>query len=216
MLSKLKILAFKDEQLRSKVADYSLQINPDSYSHSHPVTFACNKGTDTAGTILKFSTHPHQGLKFDFVIDGTGVVPGVKSVTSEIKKFQNVVYNYQGKIHSPYYLKVLWGGLAFKCMLSSLDITYQMFDPSGRPLRAKLSANFEQYQTPEELARRADKKSADLTHSDIVTAGTTLPLMSYQVYDRNDLYVQLARFNDMNDLMHLREGSEVRFPPALE
>ena len=144
------------------------------------------------------------------------MVPGVKSVTSEIKKFQNVVYNYQGKIHSPYYLKVLWGGLAFKCMLSSLDITYQMFDPSGRPLRAKLSANFEQYQTPEELARRADKKSADLTHSDIVTAGTTLPLMSYQVYDRNDLYVQLARFNDMNDLMHLREGSEVRFPPALE
>ena len=214
MLSKLKILAFSDKELRSKTGEYSLQINPESYSHSHTVGFGKEVGSDTAGTVLKFHTHRPQELKFDFVIDATGVVPGVKSVAAEIKKFRDVAYDYQGSIHSPNYLKVIWGGMAFKCMLSSLNINYQLFSPDGKPLRAKLSAGFRQHQTPQDLARNADKKSADLTHASLVKAGTTLPLMTYRIYDRCDLYLKVARENDLNDLMHLSEGTELRFPPV--
>lgn len=214
MLSKLKILGFRDKELRTKVSEYSLQINPESYSHTHSAEFGQNEGVNTAGGVLKFNTHPQQTLKFDFTLDSTGVVPGVSSVPAEIKKFKDLVYTYQGKIHSPNYLKVLWGGLAFNCMLASMDVTYELFSPSGKPLRAKLAASFSQHQTPKEIELRAGKKSADLTHAEVVVAGTTLPLMTHRVYDNSELYVHVARANDLNDLMHLAIGSEIRLPPA--
>ena len=216
MLSKLMIIAYSDNELRSKTGDYTLQINPTSLAHSHSSDFSPAKGNDAAGTILKFHTQKPQEMSFDFVIDATGVVPGVQSVSSEIDKFRNLTFTFQGKIHSPNYLKIIWGGLAFKCMLTKLNIAYQLFAPSGKPLRAKLSVGFRQHQTPEDLTRSADKKSADLTHFDIATMGTTLPLMSYRVYDRPDLFVEVARANDMNDLVHLTAGQSVRFPPYEE
>ena len=216
MLSKLKIIGYSDNELRSKVGDYTLQINPETLSHSHSAEFAHDTGSDAAGTILKFHTQVPENMSFDFVIDATGVVPGVKSVNGEIDKFRNLAYSYQGKIHSPNYLKIIWGGLAFKCMLSSLKIAYQLFGPTGKPLRAKLSVSFRQHQTPEDLARSSDRKSADLTHAETVTSGTTLPLMAYRVYDRPDIYVQVARANDLDDLVHLTPGRSLRFPPLEE
>ena len=214
MLSKLKLLAFSDKELRSKSGEFAVQINPDSYTHAHSAQFAQAAGNDTSGTMLKFVTQAPEELNFEIVLDATGVVPGVKSVAKEIKAFKDVAYTYHGKIHSPNYLKVLWGGLAFKCMLSRLQIAYQLFDPSGKPLRAKLSVGFRQHQTPEELARLADKKSADLTHSETVQDGSSLPLMTYRVYDRSDLYIHVARANDLNTIMHVAPGTRLRFPPS--
>jgi len=215
-LTKLKILAFSDNELRSKVGDYQVQINPEKYSHKFRANLKNSKPMDSAGTVVKFATQAPQDLDFNFTLDATGAVPGVKSVANEIKKLRDVVYDYHGKIHSPYYLKVIWGGLAFRCRLVSMNLDYTLFSPDGKPLRAKVALTFRQHLTPADLELLADKKSADLTHSDVVTAGTTLPLMAYRVYDRSDLYVDVARANDLNDLMHLTEGASLRFPPVSE
>ncbi|MDD9716287.1 hypothetical protein PVW48_06000 [Dinoroseobacter sp. PD6] len=216
MLSKLQIQAFSDNELRSQTGSYSLQINPNSLSHSHSASFAPAKDNDAAGTVLKFHTQNAEEMSFDFVIDATGVVPGVTDVAKEIESFRTLAYTYQGAQHSPNYLKIVWGGLTFNCMLTSLKIAYQLFAPSGAPLRAQLSVAFRQHLTPEDLARLGDKKSADLTHAQVVTAGSTLPLMAYGVYDRPDLYPQVARANDMNDLVHLTAGRALNFPPYEE
>ena len=86
------------------------------------------------------------------------------------------------------------------------------FSPVGAPLRAVLEVSFKQHQTAQDLARRADKKSADLTHSRQVEAGVSLPLMCHQVYGDFDLYLQVARENNLDDLTHLRPGARLRFP----
>ncbi len=214
MLAKLRILAFSDEELRSQIGEYKLKINPESYSHAFRTAFSEDPGVDTASIIAKFKTHQPQDVRFEFFLDTTGIVPGVKSVSDEIARFRDVAYNYNGQIHSPNYLKLLWGDLVFNCLMSRLDVEYQMFSPSGKPLRAKLTAAFRQHQTPEELAKRSNKKSADLSHSRIVVAGKTLPLMTNEVYQDGGLYIQVARANDLNDIMHLVEGAELRFPPV--
>lgn len=216
MLSKLQINSYSDNELRSKTGEYTLQINPKSLTHSHSSSFSKDTGTDAAGTVLKFHTQNPQDMSFVFVLDATGVIPGVTDLRSEIDRFRSIVYTYHGNIHSPNYLQILWGGLTFNCMLTSLKISYQLFAPSGAPLRAELSVAFSQHQTPEDLERMADKKSADLTHSETITSGVTLPLMTYRVYDRVDLYPQLARANDLDDLVHLTEGKTLSFPPFEE
>ena len=148
MLKKLKILAFADNALRNKIGEYSLQINPETYSHTHRTVFARARGIDTAGSLSKYRSHNPHDIKFDFILDATGAVPGVRNVSYEIANFKKVAYSYNGNIHSPNYLKLSWGPLVFKCLLNSLNITYQLFSPAGSPLRAKLSVAFRQHQTP--------------------------------------------------------------------
>lgn len=219
MLNKLRILAFRDKELHSKAGEFTLQINPETYRRASRTMFSPATGADTAGTMQKFRSYYPQTIGFDFVLDATGAVPGVGAipgvtdVAKEIQKLRDVVYDYHGTIHSPYYLKLLWGGLAFKCVLESLDIEYLLFAPTGQPLRARLSASFLQHETPQDLARKADKKSADLTHSRLVIGADTLPNLSARVYDRPDLYIGLARFNDLDDIMHPTPGRRLQFPP---
>lgn len=213
MLKKLKILSFADDALHKKIGEYSLQINPETYSLAHRTGFTRARGIDTGGSITKYRTHYPQDLKFDFILDSTGAVPGVKNVSYEINNFKKVAYTYNGDIHSPNYLKLSWGPLVFKCMLTSLNITYQLFSPAGSPLRAKLSVAFRQHLTPEELALLSDKKSDDLTHSRMIPDEPRLSLMCHEVYDDSSLYIQVAYANDLNDIMHLRPGDQLRFPP---
>lgn len=216
MVDKVRILAFKDKELHSKSGEFTLQTNPETYTHNSQTCFAPATSADTAGSLEKFRSIYPQSLSFDFVLDSTGPIPGVKDVAQTIKDFRNVVYDYHGAIHGPYYLKILWGKLAFKCMLEKLNVSYLLFSPAGNPLRAKLSVSFKQHETTQDLARKADKKSADLTHAQTVVQGDSLPLISEQVYDRPDLYINIARANDLNDIMLLEPGLQLRLPPVGE
>lgn len=141
-------------------------------------------------------------------------MPGVTSIEEEIGKFKTVAYRFNGSVHSPNYLKLLWGKLVFDCMLNSMDISYQLFAPSGVPLRASLALSFRQHQTPADLVRDAQKESTDLTHSRMTSNHTTLPLMCHRVYDDCSLYPQVARINNLNTLMRLPEHARLRFPPV--
>lgn len=214
MLTKLKILAFSDDELRSQIGQYQVQINPENYDHKHSAEFVTDRGIDAAGAIAQFKARAPEELSFDITIDATGVVPGVTSVEDEMGKIRKLAYAFNGAIHSPNYLRVVWGKLSFDCMLQRMDVAYLLFNPSGVPLRAKLGLHFRQHQTPADLARNADKQSADLTHLRIARQDQTLPLLCNEVYDDPSLYPRVARVNDLNDLMHLPYGAGLSFPPV--
>lgn len=214
MLTKMKILAFSDDELRRQTGSYQVQINPDTYEHKHATEFTTDRGIDAAGALAQFKSRAPEELSFDITIDATGVVAGVSSIEEELGKLRKVAYAFNGSIHSPNYLRVVWGKLSFDCMLTRLDVAYVLFSPAGVPLRAKLGLAFRQHQTPADLARAAGKESADLTHLRVAQQDETLPLMCYHVYDDPSLYPQVARVNDLNDLMHLPYGRGLTFPPV--
>ncbi len=215
MLKKLQIVSYSDAELRNKIGSYAVQINPENYDHRRRTMFAHDRGIDTKSALAKYKSRRPETLSFTYVLDATGVVPGgTNSVPREIAAFNKVAYNYNGSIHSPNYLRVVWGTLSFNCMLAALDIKYTLFSPAGIPLRAKVSVRFREHQTPEDLARSADKKSADLTHSRIVRGRDTLPILAHDIYGDVRLCVALARANNLDDLVHLKSGTRLRFPPV--
>jgi hypothetical protein len=213
VLQKLKIIAFSNEKLTTRAGTYEVRINPEKYTHAHQTAFSEDVGVDTASIVPKFKTQKPQDISFDFYIDATGVVPGIIDVTAEIKRFKAVAYDYNGQAHSANYLILSWGTLVFHCMLTSLSVEYTLFSPAGIPLRAKIGAKFRQHMTPEQVAKRADKKSADLTHARTVVDAMTLPLMCNDIYRDSRHYIAVARANDRNDIMHLRPGETILFPP---
>jgi nucleoid-associated protein YgaU len=220
MLEKLTIAGYSDENLTQSSGQYVVQINPEKYAQQYTTQMACKPTLNTAGVTNKFVVQKPQDLALEFYIDATGVVDAANGSTGaatvvqdELDKFQKVVYSYNGTIHSPNYLRVLWGKLIFDCRLDSMDIEYLLFTPAGVPLRAKLNTKFVQFISPQKLQLSARKSSPDLTHSRTVVAGDTLPLLCFQIYQDSKYYVEVARINGLDDFRNLEPGRQIFFPP---
>lgn len=222
-LEKLEITAFTDEKFAkpAKPRPLKLPINPNQYSRSLRIRYNDQKAAGSAGASPTFDKIEKETVNFVFHFDGTGVVPtppGVvpatsKGIANQIQALKAVTCAYDGETHSPYYLKLAWGLLLFKCRLQSLNLTYTLFTPNGIPLRAKADAAFLGYTDEYELRARMKRSSPDLTHVVTVEAGDTLPLLCNRIYGRSDYYSQVAEANGLTGFRDLRPGMRLVFPP---
>jgi hypothetical protein len=222
-LEKMKIEAYEQPTFfgePDKTA--TVYINPASYSQTFKICYNDRQSQGSPGGSPDFNRIPSTTLKFELVFDGTGVVPtplpGIEPFSSDgikdqLESFKNVVFRYDGKIHSPYYLKLTWGTLEFDCRLSSLEINYTLFKPDGTPLRARANVTFIAFSSEEKLAKEAYEQSSDLSHVVTIKAGDTLPLLCYDIYGSSTHYLAVARVNALKDFRHLIPGSQLLFPP---
>ena len=130
----------------------------------------------------------------------------------ETKSF--VIIEYKKDIHRPYYLKIHWGTLLFKCVLTNLDIEYKLFNPDGTPIRAIARCTFTG--TVEEDLRKAleNKQSPDVTHERIVKSGDRLSLMTHKIYNQQNHLPQVAAFNKLDGFRNIKTGTKIYFPPV--
>jgi nucleoid-associated protein YgaU len=218
---KLTITAFSDpgydRPLQSQ-GTYVAQINPEAFSHGHSVEYNPASSTDTAGATTKYNTIKPETLSFSFYLDGTGVVSDLgpaaaATVPLAVARFKQVAYRYNGEIHSPNYLLLVWGGFLFKCRLTGLDVEYVLFDSLGIPLRAKLTPRFEQFLDPSDLAKLSARSSPDMTHVRVAAPDDSLPLMCHRIYGDSCYYLWVADYNGLTDFRNLRPGQTIAFPP---
>ena len=220
-ISKVEIHAYPSNKFREgKKKVFVLPINPENYSRSKKVKQDTRTPHGNEGTDPRYVATEPEELKLEFIFDGTGTVQGYPEkyknmpVKKQLELFEKAVYDLNGDIHRPNFLKVHWGKyLVFQCILSSLDISFPLFEKTGDPLRAKLSATFLQYFTPEERAKRANKKSPDLTHIRPVKSSDRLDLMTFDIYNDTKFLLQVARINELTTIRTLPSQTELRFPP---
>lgn len=199
---------------------FTVPINPETYSQNFKIELDTRLGHGQSSTDPRFKyTEPEQ-LRLEFILDGTktmeGYVDSLKdmAVKDQLQKFMDCVYNYDGKIHRPRFLKVMWGDdLTFPSILSNLDINYTLFNPDGSPLRVKINATFLNYES--QLAREARERnsSPNLTHRNKVTASDRLDLMTYNIYGDSKYFLQVAKLNSLSTLRELKTGTILNFPP---
>lgn len=197
----------------SEVGSYTVKINPEKLSINRKIKLDSSNGGDTAGSISKFTGYDPDSLSMDLMLDGTGVIPEIDDVESEINSLGEVVYDYNGDFHRPPYLIVKWDKLVFKCTLESFNVEYTLFKPDGAPLRAKVSLAFKGYKDAKKEAKKVKKSSPDLTHVKTVRVGDSLPLMCKEVYGDVGYYSLVAEANGLVNFRELEVGSKLYFPP---
>lgn len=221
-LERMKIIAYKDEDFTQQAGTFTVMLNPESYSHSYKVCYNDITAQGSPGASPDFNKIAKEEVTFDLVFDGTGVIPTAipglvpyteDGVAPQIEEFKNLVFTYKGNIHSPNYLKLVWGKLLFRCRFTKMDLSFTLFKPDGTPLRARAKATFVGFNDEEELERQANKSSPDLTHVMTVKGGDTLPYMCYSIYGECGLYPQVARVNGLTDFRSLAVGTQLVFPP---
>jgi hypothetical protein len=216
-MEKMRIEAFEDKKFSSKAGKYDVMINPDNIKLDRAIEYNTEQSPDTSQPSSKYKKSPGSTLSFDLTIDCTGIVDIKRmDLPNEIKQLLDVVYDYHGEIHRPYFVKLRWGiGEVFKGVLTSFNTSYTLFNPDGVPLRAKVSLAFTSYLDPVTVAKKQDRKSPDLTHLVDVVCGDSLPGLSQRIYNSTDYYVQLAEFNDLDKFRRLQPGTRLIFPPLV-
>jgi len=241
-LEKLTLRAFKraggpkePRQVSDASADsYTVQVNPSSYSLNRLVNYTHDRGLGFTASEAKFSHTPPVHLDFEFLFDGTGVVPKPSTlgdiplvgaiasalspdepfvVMNEIGNFEKVVHDYSSDQHRPRAVLMVWGSLRLPCVLTSVDYRYTLFKEDGTPLRAIAKCSFCESIPQAESDLKKDAKSADLTHLRDVKDGDTLPLLAYDIYGDGRFYLQVASANKLVNFRRLRSATRLSFPP---
>src|SRR5437660_6662549 len=112
-LQKMTIIAYSNVNFTDEVGRMSVFLNPTTYAHNFKICYNNRQAQGSNGGSPEFNRVPSETLKFELVFDGTGVVagplPGVPTTASDgvkdqVDEFKNLVFAYDGNIHSPKYL----------------------------------------------------------------------------------------------------------------
>jgi hypothetical protein len=213
-LEKLRIKAYeKPNYAGQSIGEFSAYVNPNEITLSYEMEYDSAQGSGTTNSRMNFKKLKPGDLSLTFFIDGTGANGYSIDVQQKIGQFQTVT-GYNGNIHRPNYLKVMWGTLQVKrCVLKSASIAYKLFKPDGIPLRAVITANFTDNSDDKTRQAISQDQSPDLTHIHLVKAGDTLPSLCDQIYGDPDYYLEVARANRIDNFRSLTPGSKLLFPP---
>jgi hypothetical protein len=222
-LQKLMIRAYSDPTFDSELflADdgkpYEVAINPETYSLSFKSEYAIENASGSSKGGVKFHRSLPENLTLEFLFDRTGVFADSPAqdngVIDDLNDFKKITYEFNGDIHSPNYLKVLWGDLLFPGVVTEFNIEYKLFNPGGKPIRAIVKVTFKNFIAEAQRAAREKKSSPDLTHVRVVKEGDSLPLMTHRIYGDPKYYLEVARVNGLTNFRKLTPGQKITFPP---
>lgn len=215
-LEKLSIQAYssaKFEDTEKVGSPFTAMFNPTTFNRKLEIEYEDGQGIGTSGALPKFKKMKPQDYDLELLIDGTGASGPKKDVAEEIKSFMDICTRYDGTYHRPNYLLIFWAKTALKAVLTTMDVSYTLFDTDGTPLRAKITASFSGTVDDELRSKKENDSSPDLTHLRTVLEGDTLPLMTKRIYGNSKYYLQVARVNNLNDFRNLVPGTELFFPP---
>jgi Contractile injection system tube protein len=231
-LKKLKIIACTNDTYDEPAEapnEYIASINPEKYEVSYNVDYYKDNTPGNEGSETVYYVTQNPQMSFQFLFDGTGMlnqgggllenIPilgstnATNNIIDQIMNFQSVVIKYDGSIHKPRPLKLIWGTLLFKGKIISLKFEYKLFKPDGTPIRALAHCTFEGSIQRDLKKALESPQSPDLTHIRKVVEGDTLPFLSYKIYGDSKYYLELAHINKLNAFRKLIPGEELIFPP---
>lgn len=226
-LEKLQIYSFTDRNFTVDAAEggnikpaFIAPINPESFTKNYKVEHDVQRGQGNSGQKVTFKSTAPEELRLEFMLDGTGTMEGywpeykTLPVHDQLKIFMDCVYTFNGGIHRPNFLLVIWGSeIKYQCVLKNLDVNFTLFHPDGTPIRAKLTATFLDYMAEEQRLARDRKSSPDLTHYRKVKQSDRLDLMTNSIYKDPKYLVQVAKVNGLTTIRKIKPGAELYFPP---
>jgi len=201
-----------------RTKSFTAMLNPSEFKHKRAIRYNNKMTLGQVGSANRFSGVQPDTVNFSIVLDGTGVVTvdpadAQKEVADHVKALSDVVYKYDGSEHQPDHVRLLWGTLILYGRMQSMSTQYTLFKPSGDPLRAKIDLEFVGFMSTKEQELAANRSSPDLSHLVEVRDGDTLPLLCDRIYGDAAYYVDVARFNGLDNFRQLTPGVRLHFPP---
>jgi len=112
-------------------------------------------------------------------------------------------------------LSFSWGPLTYDVFLTSANITYERFTPSGKPIRAKVSLKFI-VTPPLPIPTNPTSGGIQGRRSHTLVAGENLQHIAMANYGRPGAWRALAAANGIEDPLAVRPGTVIYVPASTE
>lgn len=218
MASYLQIQAFQDAARSKKIGAFESRVSPVNFTLHQQNVYGELIPLNGSLPIQGFTSGGKTVMELLLLLDGTGVNARKGDnpliVADELSKLVTHTIQYEGSIHQPPFLKVVWGNLpVFLCRAESMEVEYKTFDKDGVPVRVDVKLKLLEDVNGELSKRQSNKQSPDLFHRHRIAEQETLPLISYQYYQDTQFARQIARANQLPSLYHLVPGNMLLIPP---
>lgn len=214
--SKLTIYAFRDDKFEQDTKkSFTVQVNPSTISYRKGVQTTKEKSLGTQYDSPQYSKHNAVSFSFDTVLDSTGAIENRGDIPQQIKDLEAVVYDINGDIHSPNYLKVSWGSFIFKGVLTSLNYQFTLFAANGQPLRVKVSFTLSGYTDKLQAAKLVNTQSPDLSRIIVIKAGESIAHWCNEIYGDPSYCTDIAAYNSLPSFRNVKPGTQLMFPPLV-
>jgi nucleoid-associated protein YgaU len=211
-LAKLTIDAFRNQEFTQPVGTWQALFNPTELKFSRRNRYSNEQAAAASKPTTTFASGEPDEITIEFFFDGTGVVEGSQSVRVRLEALLELT-RFQPDTHAPYYTHLHWGSFTFRGVLKSAEVTYTLFDRNGEPLRARVSAVFQEVVGPELLARIERRESPDLRQTWLVRDGDTLDAIAHRVYGSPAYWRPVAEANGLRNPRSLDAGTVLVLPP---
>src|SRR5262249_4305828 len=117
--------------------------NPEIPIHFNPTEYQLQKANNFSeigipglqSPPIQFIRGAAEKLSLDLLVDTSDTLEDVREkYTNRLRSLLDI----NAKLHAPPILRFQWDQVIFKGVIESMNITYNMFTQTGRPVRAKL------------------------------------------------------------------------------
>jgi hypothetical protein len=116
------------------------------------------------------------------------------------------------KSNAPPTLTFTWGSMfTFPCVITKVDATYCMFDPTGIPIRAKVTIALQEHPTKLDGTNPTSGSVGEL-RARVLVSGDTIQSIAHQEYGKPGLWRKLADLNGIDDPMRVAPGTVLHIP----
>jgi nucleoid-associated protein YgaU len=186
-----------------------LRFNPAQYQLKKAQTFAEIAIPGLTSPPLQWVKGGVETLTFEALVDTSDTLENVDE--AYVGALRGLL-DKTPKLHAPAVVAFVWGRRRFTGVLDGLDITYQLFDERGVPLRAKLGVTLKEYRPVAVQVWQERRSSADVEKTLLVRLGDDLWSIAAVVYKDPSRWRELALANGITDPRSLRPGMRLLLP----
>jgi LysM repeat protein len=187
---------------------FEVMFNPEEYSLNKDNNFASQAIPGLSSPILQFVHGNLRTLEMELFFDTTDARTDVRLDTAKVVDLLKI----DPELHAPPVVRVAWGSLALRCVLSRANQKFVKFLEDGRPTRARITVTFSEFIDPEREAKEVNRQTADFTKVYTVQRGDTLSGLATRFYDDPASWRPIAIANGIDDPLSLVPGQELHVP----
>lgn len=206
-------------ELSLPVGTIPCMFNPSQYEINKQVTYNTLNALGSESGMKQFikcnAATLNLTLFFDSLMlaagNGTTQELAAEPVTKFTAQLVNAT-NIRGAFHAPPKASFIWGNLIFTGVITSLKQTFTMFDPFGKPIRAKIDLTIESTRSELSFRKASPFESPDRTKSRKVVEGMTLWSLAYQEYGDCEKWREIAKANHLLSPLDIHPGQLLKVP----
>lgn len=139
------------------------------------------------------------------------------TITTDIEqlvRFTEIDKTIDAKEPRPPKCQFVWGEYkSYEVYVKQVSVTYELFDASGKPLRAKVTVDFVEADDANTLPYQNPTSRSSARKVRTVLEGETLDWIAYQEYGSAAAWRHIAETNNLDDPSDVRAGQVLRLVP---